>query len=435
MPTVLALYPGSVTFRVGQMKKHRPVLRELGVRVALGDDYVTDEDREVFDEVLELPACDRVEEGWRILERWLDSHPVDAVLAQSEPSILLGSLAARKLGLPGIRPGAALLTVSKLLCRRALDRAGVPQPRFALARSAADARAFARETGWPIVIKGTASALSRLVTLVPSETEVDAVVARTLADLPRATDIARLTSFARTAGIDLGYVPSREFLVESFARGAPVETDGIVVGSEPRSFGVTEQVLSQPLLFYLEGYLLPADRSRSEIDEIERVSDAALAALGVTDTGYSIEMRIHDGRASVIEVNGRLGWDEGFGDLFEVVTGSQPAFLCLQLALGARPGFERRTDVRCALAYQSTYGDGIIRRLPSRVEMAAIERGGVQVGTAVHEGERAHAPPHPDATPHLGWALATHPTSSRAAYERAREAVDRLRFEIAPVPP
>jgi len=432
MPTILALYPGTVSFRVEQARRYGPILRELGVRLVLADDYLTDDDREVFDELFLMPPCDQVDAGWLALEPRLAAGGIDGVLAQSEGALLLGALAARKLGVPGIAPQAALLTVSKALCRRALERAGVPQPRFALVRSAAEVRAFAREAGWPVVVKGTASALGRLVTLVRGPDDVEGAVARTLAELPGATDIVRLSSFARQAGIDLGYDPSREFLVEAFAPGAPVETDGIVFGAEPRSFGVTEQVLSKPPLFFMEGYLLPADRSAEEIEEVERVSDAALAALGVGDTGYSIEMRLHEGCATVIEVNGRLGWDAGFGDLFEVVTGSQPVFLCLQTALGVAPAFEKRRDVRCAVAYLSSYADGVVARLPSLEQQSEIERAGVKVGSAVHVGERLRAPPHADAAPHLGWALAVHPTSSRAAYERARAAVDRLRFEIEP---
>jgi biotin carboxylase len=394
---------------------------------------VQDSDREFFDDVVELPPCDHVVEGWRVLEDWLDRREVDAVLSQSEPAILLGALAARKAGRPGILPESALLCVSKYLCRRALARAGVPQPRFALGRSAAEVRRFAGENGYPVVLKATASALGRLVTFVRTAAEVDGAVERMRAALPESTDVRRLAEFAAASGIDLGYEPRSEFLIEAFSRGDPVETDGIVAGRAPRTFGVTGQVLTKPPYFFVEGYLLPADRPDSEIDAIERVSNAALEAVGATDTGYSIEMRIENGRTEVIEVNGRLGWDEGFGDLFEVVTGFQPAFLCLQVALGASPEFRRRTDVRCALAYQSTYADGIVRKLPSEAELEAIRHIGVGAGLAVHEEERTFAPPHPDATPHLGWALATDPNSSRSAYDRARIAVDRMRFRIEPL--
>jgi hypothetical protein len=271
------------------------------------------------------------------------------------------------------------------------------------------------------------------VTLVRSPEEVEASVARVRAGLPASTDLVRLASYARAAGIDLGYDPFAEFLVEAFAGGDPVETDGVVAGSEPLTFGVTAQVLSPPPLFFVEGYLLPADRPAAEIGAIERVSDAATRAVGLTDTGYSIEMKVRDGRPLVIEVNGRLGWDEGFGDLFEVVTGLQPAFACLQVALGARPSFARKTDVRAAVAYLSSYEDGVVRALPSSDALAAIEARGFRAGLAVHEEERIFAPPHPDATPHLAWALATDPRSSFAAFARARDAVRGLRFTLEPV--
>jgi biotin carboxylase len=435
MPTVLVLYPGSVSFRQEQVARHRPLLDQLGIRLVLGDDFVQDSDREVFDDVVELPPCDRVVEGWSVLEHWLGSHAVDAVLAQSEPAILLGALAARKAGRPGLDPRAALLCVSKYLCRRELARAGVPQPAFRLARTARDVRDFARDAGFPVVLKATASSLGRLVTLVRSEEELEPAVERLRAALPASTDVLRLSEFAAAAGVDLGYDPRSEFLAEAFCHGDPVETDGVLAGREPMTFGVTEQVLTKPPIFFLEGYLLPADRPAEELREIERVSDAALAALGVADTGYSIEMRVRAGCADVIEVNGRLGWDEGFGDLFEVVTGFQPAFLCLQIALGVRPGFARRPDVACALAYQTTYRDGIVRGVPSPEELLAVEAEGLRAGLAVDADERVFSPPHPDVTPHLAYVLATDPASSRAAYARARAAVDRLRFRIEPLEP
>src|SRR5260221_745261 len=270
MVTVLILYPGSVTFRQEQMTRHRPMLRELGISTVLADDFVQDSDREIFDDVVELPPCDRVVEGWRVLERWLEHHAVDAVLAQSEPAILLGALATKKIGRPGITPRSALLCVSKYLCRRELERARVPQPRFDLARDASDVRAFAAEDGYPVVLKATASALGRLVTFVESASEVDGAVERVRAGLQQSTDVLRLAAFAAASGIDLGYDPRLEFLVEAFAPGEPVGTDGIVVGSEHRRFGVTGQVLTKPPFFFVEGYLLPADRPASEIAEIQR---------------------------------------------------------------------------------------------------------------------------------------------------------------------
>ncbi len=432
MPTILALYPGSVTFRNQKMQRHRARLAERGIRVVLADDYVQEGDRERFDDVLPLPSIDRVRDAWSALEAYGRSHAIDAVLCQSEGALLLGSLACERLGLPGISPGAAFACTSKLACRRQLESAGVAQPQFSLARSAGDVRAFARRVGFPVVLKGVASALSRLVTLVRDENAVDAAVERVLRGLSKSADIRRLSEFAALAGFDLGCDPRREFLVEAFATGAPVETDGLVFGSAVRSLGVTEQVLSAPPRFFLEGYLSPADRPPQEIDAIESLSSAALAALGVSDTGYSIEMRIDAGRPAIIEVNGRLGCDEGFGEMFEAACGVEPELEAVRIALGRAPAVSVARAHRVAIAYASCYADRVVERVPSREEIAAIARGGIEIGLCVYEGCRMFAPPHPDVTPHLAYALATQPTSSRAAYARARAAVDQLEFALVP---
>ena len=429
MTNILVLYPGTQTFRQAQVAQHRPVIEALGIRLVLADDAVDASDMEHFADAIELPPPEHVGEALSRVRRWLASHEAHGVLGQSESSLLLGSLVARDVGVPCISPGAALLTTSKHLCRVALEDARVPQPRFALCTCVSDVRRFAHDHGYPVVLKGVASALSRLVTLVRDDAAVDDAVARLRAGLSTSVDIGRLVDFGAAARIDLGCDPREQFLVESFAGGAPVETDGVVAGSDIRTFGVVEQVLTPPPLFHFEGYLLPSDRPGS--DEVERVSDAALRALGVTDTGFSNEMRLDGGAASVIEVNGRLGWDEGFGELFETVIGAQPALLALQVALGRSPVLARRPGVRAAVAYACCYADRVVERAPGAGEIARVEREhGVRCALAVRAGERMFAPPHPDISPHLAYALASDATSSQAAYARARAAVDELSFEL-----
>lgn len=434
MPRVLVIHPGPALFRQRQVRAHQPILAALGIELVLADDYVDDEDRRLFADVVRIAVPEDVEASLAILERRCATHPVHAVLAQSEAGLCVGSMLVSRIGVRALTPRAALLTTSKHLCRIELERANVPQPRFALARRSADVRGFAREHGFPVVLKAHASALGRLVTLVRDDAGIDAAVARMHALLPESCDVRRLVSFARAARFELGSDPTRDFLVEAFQPGAPVETDGVVFGERIESFGVTEQVITAPPLFFMEGYLLPADRPAHELARIEAVSDASLRALGVTNTGFSIEMRLHEGEAHVIEVNGRLGWDEGFGDLFATITGGQPSFQALSVALGIDPDVKRRDDVRAAVAYQCSYADEMVTRVPSDAELAVFAaQHGMQVGLAVHAGQRIHAPPHPDATPHLAWALATHATSSRAAYEKARVVADAIQVHRSQV--
>ncbi len=437
MSNLLCLYPGPASFRQREVGRNRDLLASLGVRLLLADDYDDPGDSACFADVIAMPPPQELAAGKRVLDRALAGKRVDAVVAQSESGICLGALFAAERGLPCLPLEAALLTTSKYGTRTALEAAGVAQPRFALAHAmqgVQDVRRFAASHGYPVVIKATASALARLVTLVRSEAEVELAVARLLAGLQRSPDVQRLSEFAEVAGLELGHDPRESFLVESFVRGLPLETDGVVSRDTIVDYGVTEQVMTAPPLFFFEGYLLPADLTATERAAVERTSGDALRALGVRDTGFSVELRWLDGRASIVEVNGRLGWDAGFGDIFEVAAGAQPVLQALQVALGMPVAPSPRPDVRCAVAYAACYEDRVVARVPDADEIRAVEREhGVRAGVCVWPGDRLYAPPSIDIAPHVAWVLATDPASSRAAYERARSLLPHLPVELRAV--
>src|SRR5262245_8235626 len=196
MPSVLVLHPGTVAFRQEQVRRHRPLLAELGIRVALASEDAVPSDGECFDAVLALPPAESIEAGWERLRSFLERERIGAVLAQSERALPLGALAARELGVPGLSLAAALRCMSKHASRVALSAAGVPQPRFALVASAAEARRFAAQVGYPVVLKPVASAMSRLIRFVPRAAELDRAVDRLRYALPRSRDVERVLGFA-----------------------------------------------------------------------------------------------------------------------------------------------------------------------------------------------------------------------------------------------
>ncbi len=429
MPRVLVLYPGPLAHLQDAAVAHRWKLRALGLRFVLATDDASDVRDGFFDEVIELPPSELVHEVWPVLRRELDARKFDALFAQSEPALLVGALAARHAGFVGPSIEAARACVDKFACRRSLAAAGVPEPRFALASSAREVDLFASEHGFPIVLKGVASARGRLVTRVLDRASIARAVERLQLGLARSQDVARWTNFARAAGLELDCDPTRQFLVESFARGDVLETDGVLARAEPISFGVTEQIPSIDPPFFIEGYATPADRAPATIERIEAISRRALAAVGLSDSGYSIEFRVDEDEIALIEINGRLGWDEGFGEMFEASVGVQPAICALQVALGRRPELVR-TGVHAAVAYRCVYRDGRVVSVPSKRELAELASRDLAAAIHVAPGDSTHAPPHPNLLPHLARVLCSSRDSSRAAYTRAREAVDSLRFVL-----
>jgi hypothetical protein len=380
----------------------RAIARARPGRLVLASDLVTDEDRATWDECVLLPPPDRVEETLGVLDR----VRADRVVAQTEYALLVGSLLARQGRLAAPSLEAAHLCTNKWASRLALAAAGVPVPAFSLARTAEDVRREGR--AFPLVLKPVASCLGRHVVLVRDPADLDDRVDEIRRALPEALDVRRLLAFARATGVDMGCDPTRDFLVEDYALGPALETDGLVWGREVDLFGATEQVVRGSPRFYFEGYLHPADAPGG----IEASSRRALEAVGLTDSGFSIEFR----GETLIEVNGRLGEDEGFPDLFRAARGVAPI---VEWATGERrasPGRERH-----AIAYANRYEEGTV--------VSAHAPEGVTL--VVGPGSRIEAFGSPEFAPHVAWTLASHPTSSRAAYEAGRRRLEGVRVEYA----
>lgn len=429
MTTLLMLYPAYGTVSCHEVCRYSESIGRM--KLVLADDSPTVSDLDIFDEVWELPPPEQVVEAYELLRRWCDKSPPDGIFMQSERGLLIGSLLAREYGLRGPSVEAAHLCSNKYLQRMALDRARVGNPLFGLAENEADVRRLAGQFGFPVVLKCVISTMSRLVTLVPSMEHVDAAVARMRQSLPNSTDVKRLMSFAEAGKADLGCNPTRQFLVESFLDGGMVETDGFVVGDGQFTFGVTEQIQSTDPPFFIESYLLPAECGDNAA--VEAVSDAALKAIGLRDSAFSVEMRSQDGVTRIIEINGRLGWDDGFSDLFAVRTHQERIVQAQQLALGF--DLKRQIDASrfAALAYRCCYYDGIVEQLPRKDELVRFGSEDVRLGLSTHRGARFVAPPNPEAYPHVAWALATHPSSSRAALAKATQALGALDISIRPI--
>lgn len=385
MTSYLLLYTEAPTRRV--LCEHRPG------RLIFASDCVMPEDRDAYDECIQLPPV------WEIKETLLRLRRVkaDRIIVQTEYGLLVGSILASP------SPRAAFLCVNKWLCRQALRQAGVPVPRFALVSSAEEIRRLGFRC--PVVLKPVASTRGRLVRKVEAPSELEAAVAELQARLPNALDILRCQNFADLMSFDMDCDPTRQFLVEEFAEGRPRETDGLIFGDRIDCFGTTEQVVGGAPNFYIEGYKFPVDGG------LEAITERAVRALELRDTGFSIEFR----GDTVIEVNGRLGEDAGFPDLFHAALGKYPILKWIEG--DARPLTPRGFS---AVAYQSRYAPGLVRRTSN-------QNGAVVL---VKPGQRLAAPHTADFNPHLAYALATSPESAEAAYRSARGAVNRVIFEI-----
>ena len=393
MPSVLLLYADPAVRRV--LAAHRPG------RLVLASDDVTDADRAVYDACISLPPVWDVEGTVAAL-----SHVrADRVFFHTEFGLPPGCLLASRWGAIGPSPDAVHRCLNKFATRVTLAAAGVPVPKFALASSASHVRASG--IGFPLVLKPVASTLGRLVARVDRDDDLDAAVGRLLAALPSAPDVRRLADFTRLARIDPGCDPLRQFLVESYAEGPPREADGLVVGRRIDLFGVTDQRVHDGPGFYIEAYLFPSE-APGRLPDIAR---AAVRAVGLEDSGFSIEFR----GETVIEVNGRLGEDDGFPDLFHLGLGHYPV---LRQILG--DDAESRATGHHALAYLNRYARGVVRAVHAPPGTTPL----------VTPGQRLFAPGESAYRAHVAYALASHPESAGRALDLARARLRDVRVDV-----
>jgi len=433
--TLLLIYPVQWTFNDKTRAFLTEQREERGLKIVVADDTVTDYENDIFDDVIEIPSSEYVQETYNLLRPWCEKHDVKAVYMQTESALPVGSLLTRDLCLPGPSIETVHLCMNKYLSRKRLSQYGIPTPQFTIGENANDIYKAAGKFGYPVILKGISSAHSRLVTPVYSRGDVESAFQHMKNGLNKSEEIARLSSFAQIAGIELGCSLTKEFLIESLVKGDSLEVDGIIAEGEPVTFGITEQIPSKDPPLFIEGYLCPADYPETKRQELCRLSDLSLTATGLQNSGFSIEMRVNEDHTYIIEVNGRLGSDDGFGDMFETYTGNLPALEGLKLSLGLSPETAFRKDVCVAVAYRTYYQDGIVEKLPEELTSGSLEYEDFTYGTMCKVGTRLYKPPHPDAFPHLAWVKTIHPESSRAAYALARAAVDKLDISVGPVKP
>jgi S-sulfo-L-cysteine synthase (3-phospho-L-serine-dependent) len=212
--------------------------------------------------------------------------PVAGVTSSSEYSIAIAAEVARELGLPHPDPDAVRACRDKLTQRERLRDAGISVPRFAGARTAAEAVEAARWVGWPVVVKPVAGSGSIGVRLC---SDADAVAEAAGAVLD--ADLTALALPPQDAVVVEEYLPGPEFSVEML--------DRTVVGS-------TRKHLGAPPFFVETGHDFPAPLATGPRRAIEGVARAALSALGLGWGAAHVELRSTPTGPRIVEVNPRL---------------------------------------------------------------------------------------------------------------------------------
>jgi biotin carboxylase len=213
-------------------------------------------------------------------------HAVDGVMTYAaDRAVPVVAAVAEALGLPGVGTETAHLMTNKIAMRRQLADAGVPQPRFAAARTIHEARVAAGAVGFPSVLKPADSAGQRGLFLCES---VDDVERHLHASLAQSTE--------------------QEAILESFHTGLEVNGLLVVRDGEPVVVTLSDRRRAPGRGFGVAlAHVYPSTLFGDALEEVRRTGVHTVKALGLRDgIAYPQVLWSDNGVARLIEVAARI---------------------------------------------------------------------------------------------------------------------------------
>ncbi|MFF9195823.1 acetyl-CoA carboxylase biotin carboxylase subunit family protein [Streptomyces sp. NPDC014779] len=211
--------------------------------------------------------------------------PVDQLIALSEFTLEIAARVRQDLGIPGPTPAEVAVYRDKVRMKEILADKGVRVPRFRGCESVEQATGFARQTGFPVILKPVDGAASIGVHRVDDE--------ESLAALLPTLDLSR-------------------YEIEEFVTGTIHHVDGYVDDASEVGFQVVSRYVNDCLGF---GAGLPLGSvviQHSELrDRIEAFTQECVTALGMRTTPFHLEIFVTPQDELVfLEIGGRVGGSE-----------------------------------------------------------------------------------------------------------------------------
>ena len=335
----------------------------------------------------------------------------DGALTVCDYYIEMVQRAARSLNVPCPFPGRIAEVRKKHLMRRALDAAGVENPRYVAASGWQETQDAARDMGYPLVLKPADLASSAFVRLVRNDAELE-------------------SAFRALANFPLNFRGQRRepvFLLEEYMQGPEFSVESVTADGETTILGVTDKSVTGEPFFIEDGHMFPAELNEAEA---RRVTDYVRNALRAVGFDYGIahtEVKLTPSGPRIVEINPRLPGNY-IVELVERVTGIDMLQIFVELSLGRVPSRTPRKGGAgsAAVLFLVPSGSGTIRSLDG-TEDAERSRGVVRCVFEDCAGRCIE--PAVDNACYLGHVVARDEEGLRAR-AFAKEALEKVRVEF-----
>ena len=340
-------------------------------------------------------------------------RPLTAIVGPDDETTLLAATAAADLGLAGNPPAAVVAARDKLQMRRQLAAAGIRGPEF-WSVAIEDVQQLAGDVSYPCVVKPTFLSASRGVIRVDSPDELLIAAAR-IGKLLDEPDV-RQRAPAEVS----------QLLIESYLPGVEAAVEGLLVDGALQVLAIFDKPDRLEGPFFEETlYITPSRLAEPDQRAAIDATESAVAALGLSHGPIHAEVRVHQSRATLLEVAPRsIGGRCGRVLRFAADTSLEE--LVLRAALGhGVDKLVRQCSAAGAMMIPIPRG-GTLRRVEGLAAARSVE-GVDEVTISILTGQAVT--PLPEGNRYLGFIFArrTGPADVEDALRRAHQ---RLRFTI-----
>ncbi len=328
-----------------EMRQFTRGLAEVGAEVyGIGDTpraALPADVRYFLHDYLEVPGILDEDDVLERATRWLKGMPIDRVLTNWEPTVLLAARMRERWGIPGMSYDSVLGFRDKQLMKERVAAAGLRVPASARVSSAAEIRAAAEAIGFPLIVKPIAGAGS-----------ADTYLCRDLETLKEVIGLTR--------GVT-------EASVEEYIEGEEFTYDTLCVDGKPVYENVA-QYLPKPLEARSEEWISPViitvrDLSAPKFQAGIALGREVLTALGMGD-GFTHMEWFYTPKGEV--VLGEIGCRPGGARLVDQMNFTGDVDLFREWARVACWGtFEAPTERKynCGVIFKRALGRGRITRI------------------------------------------------------------------------
>ena len=237
------------------------------------------------DRFLEISTIDKE----AVLKAALKFKPDFIITSTSDMPVRTVAWVNEKLDRPcDISYEGAICATDKVAMRNRMQECGVPIPEYHEIKNLEEFLETAANMPQRFILKPADNAASRGVVLI---------------DKSQNPDLKEMYKYSTQ------YSRSGEALVEEFMEGPEVSVESYTIDGEPHIITITDKMVTELPFFVELGHTEPSRLTPEQQEDIKKVADAAIRAIGMQNGPNHTEIKVTPTGAKLVEIAARLGGD------------------------------------------------------------------------------------------------------------------------------